>query len=304
MTTITVTVPGTCGELIQGWLDDWAEPALVSCPIALYSQVTVELQPEPRRIQILNGSSHHSKTYQAARRVLDYVGRPNVGTRISLTSQLLPGRGMASSTADVIGVMAGLALALRQSLAVAELARLACQIEPSDSTMFAGLALLAYRGNARFCELGMPPLLPMLMLDPGFTVDTLAYNAQLNLAAVRQLAPTTQAALELLSHGLQHTDPTTIGAAATLSAESYQTVSYSPLLERAKQWAGATGALGLVRAHSGSVVGLLYPPQTDLAEPAQWLAARFDGVITQTHLTGGGYTLEVIPRPQARTTNR
>jgi hypothetical protein len=43
-----------------------------------------------------------------------------------------------------------------------------------------------------------------------------------------------------------------------------------------------------VRAHSGSVVGLLYPPQTDLAEPARWLATRFNGVITRTHLTSGG----------------
>jgi L-threonine kinase len=290
MTSLTIAVPGTCGELIQGWLDDWAEPILVSCPITLYSQVTVELQPGPQ-ILTHNGSSQHVKTNQAARRVLDYLGCPDLGARVSLASRLPPGRGMASSTADVIGVMAGLSLALRQSLTPAELARLACQIEPSDSTMFGGLALLAYRGSGRCCELGLPPPLPMLMLDPGYSVDTLLYNARLNLAAVRQLAPATQAALDLLSQGLRLADPVAIGAAATLSAMSYQAVSYSPLVERARQWADATGALGLVRAHSGSVVGLLYSTQTDLAEPARWLATRFNGVITQTGLTGGGYTL-------------
>jgi L-threonine kinase len=287
---VTIAVPGTCGELIQGWLADWAEPVLVSCPIALYSRITVEVQPETS-ILIEQGTCHSAKIHQAARLALDTLGRPDLGARVSRTSQLLPGRGMASSTADVVGVLAGLACGLEHSFSAADLARLACQIEPSDSTMVSGLALLAYRDSGQFCELGLPPALPLLMLDPGFTVDTLAYNAQLNLALVRQLAATTQAALELLRHGLQHADPDSIGAAATLSAISYQRVSYNPLLEQAQPWAQATGALGLVRAHSGSVVGLLYPPQVDLAEPAGWLAARFDGAITPTHLTGGGYTL-------------
>jgi L-threonine kinase len=284
---VTVAVPGTCGELIQGWLDDWAEPVLVSCPIALYSRITVEAQPE-RSILMKHGACHSAKIRQAARLALDILGWPDWGARVSRTSQLLPGRGMASSTADVVGVLAGLAHGLEQSFSSAQLARLACQIEPSDSTMISGLALLAYRDSGQFCELGPPPALPLLMLDPGITVDTLAYNAQLNLTLVRQLAVTTQAALELLRQGLQCADPASIGAAATLSAMSYQRVSHNPLLEQAQPWARATGALGLVRAHSGSVVGLLYSPQTDLAEPARWLAPRFNGVITRTHLTGGG----------------
>lgn len=287
---VTVAMPGTCGELIQGWLADWAEPVLVSCPIPLYSRVTVELQSEPA-IHLLNGSGHCLKSRQAARLVLDALGQPDVGARVLLSSQLPPGRGMASSTADVIGVMVGVAHVLGHSLTTAELARLACQIEPSDSTMFSGLALLAYRGSSQFWALGVPPSLPLLMLDPGYTVDTLAYNAQLNLARVRRLAATTQAALDLLRQGLSQADPTAIAEATTLSATSYQSVSASALLEQAKSWAEDTGALGLVRAHSGSVVGLLYPAHTDLADPAHWLAARFAGTIIQTHLAGGGYQI-------------
>lgn len=285
---VTVAMPGTCGELIQGWLADWAEPVLVSCPIPLYSRVTVELQAEPA-IHLLNGSGHCLKSRRAVRLVLDTLGRPDVGARVSLSSQLPPGRGMASSTADVIGVMVGVAHVLGYSLTGADLARLACQIEPSDSTMFSGLALLAYRGSSQFWALGTPPTLPLLMLDPGYTVDTLAYNAQLDLIRVRRLAATTQAALDLLRQGLSQPDPAAIGAAATLSALSYQSISANPLLEQARSWAGETGALGLVRAHSGSVVGLLYPAYTDLADPARWLAVRFGGTITQTHLVGGGY---------------
>lgn len=290
-TPITVTVPGTCGELVQGWSADWGEPVLVSCPIALYNQVTIELCPDPTIL--ISGSPgnlmDYTKAYQAVQLVREYLGRANLGAKISMSSQLLPGRGMASSTADVIGVMAGLAQGLVQPLTATELARLACQIEPSDSIMFNGLALLAYRGSSQACTLGLPPALPMLVLDPGLTVDTVTYNAHLNLAAVRNLASTTQTALEWLTYGLSHHDPVAIGSAASLSALSYQAVRYSPLLEQARQWAKATQALGIVRAHSGSIVGLLYPLQTDLAEPARWISAHFAGAVRQTHLTGGGY---------------
>jgi L-threonine kinase len=250
--------------------------------------VTVHLCPQP---QILVPAGW-VKTQQAARLALDYLGWPDLGATVSLSSQLLPGRGMASSTADVVGVMAGLAQMLGQPLTSAELARLSCQIEPSDSTMFARLALLAYRGSSRYHELGLAPALPLLMLDPGYIVDTLSFNAQLNLVAVRHLASATQTALDLLRQGLRDHAPEAIGAAATLSAMSYQMVSYNPLLEQAHNWAEATGAVGLVRAHSGSVIGLLYSAKTNLAEPARWLTKRFDGAITPTQLSDGGYRLE------------
>jgi L-threonine kinase len=281
---VTITVPGACGELIQGWYGPWAEPVLVSCPIARYSRVTLRLRPTPE-ILVPHG---HFKAKQAARLFLDRVGRPDLGAHIHLTSDLLPGRGMASSTADVIGTIVGLAEALGAPISSPELARLACQIEPSDSTMFAGLAMLAYRGSGRAETLGPVPGLPLLLLDPGGATDTLAYNARLDLAAVRRLAPSTKAALQLLSEGLAQQDPAAIGAAATLSALSYQAVNISPLLPLVQKWAAATGALGVVRAHSGSVLGMLYPPGSYLTEQERWLSSRFEGAITMTHMIGPG----------------
>ncbi len=284
---VTILMPGTCGELIQGWWADWAEPVLVSCPIACYNQVTVQLRSDAHII----APPGYIKAAQAARLGLEVLGRPDLGATISLDNALPPGRGLASSTADIVGVLAGLAAALNRPLSAAALARLACQIEPSDSTMFSGLALLAYRGSSRYMELGAVPALALLLLDPGTAVDTLSYNARLDLAAVKSLAAATQAALELLTHGLRRYDVEAVGAAATLSAGSYQNVSFSPLVEQAQGWAKSTGALGLVRAHSGSVAGLLYPPQTDLSDLSRWLAHRFAGVITETHLVDGGYRL-------------
>ncbi len=145
---VTVTVPGTCGELIQGWSDEWAEPVLVSCPVTLSSRITVEVRPDQPGVTVAE-ADHCSKIRQAAGLALDYLERPTWGVTITRTSQLIPGRGMASSTADVVGVIMGLAEAVDRPISVAELVRLACRIEPSDSTMLTGLALLAYRGSGQ-----------------------------------------------------------------------------------------------------------------------------------------------------------
>ena len=161
--TITVSVPGTCGELIQGWYAPWNEAVLVSCPIDRYSTVTVRLETTPRT----DTPPGCVKMQQAARLLLDTLGRPDLGATIWLDSELKIGRGMASSTADIVGVMVGLTLALGQSLSPGELARLVCQVEPSDSVMFNGLAMLAYRGSAQAQLLGLvPPLYSWLLVKP------------------------------------------------------------------------------------------------------------------------------------------
>lgn len=291
ISTVTVTAPGTCGELIQGWYAHWEQPVLVSCPIARYSRVTVRLELAP----VINVPNGYFKARQAARLLLDTLGRPDLGATVQIDSQLLPGRGMASSTADVVGVLFGLSAALDQPISPEQAACLACQVEPSDSLMFPGLAMLAYRYSGTSRRLGPAPQLPLLMLDPGYMVDTSAYNARLDLSAIHGLASTTEAALDLLHQGLVTGDARAIGAAATLSATHYQKIAYNPLVDSAQSWANSTGAVGLVRAHSGSLVGLLYPPDADLADLAQWLSIRFGGLITATHLTNTGcqLTLEV-----------
>jgi L-threonine kinase len=290
--TITATVPGTCGELVQGWSAEWDEAVLVSCPIARYSQASVELCAGPEIVSF-GDPTYTAKSRQAARLLLNYLNRPDLGAKIRVSSQLRPSRGMASSTADIVAVMAALAAALDYPLSSGEAARLACRIEPSDSTMFAGLTALAYRDRGHYQELGPVRPLPLLMLDTGCPVDTLSYNAQLNLTAVRSLAPTTQTALELIRQGIDRQDVEAIGAAATLSALSYQAINYNPFLAQARRWANATGALGLVRAHSGSVTGLLYEDNDRLGQAERWLTTRFDGQIVQTRMVSAGWTVNV-----------
>ena len=66
--TATVAVPGTCGELVQGVVDGTS--FLVTCPVNLYSTVSVELYHGRR---FVSGPASCPKTAQAVRRTLDYL---------------------------------------------------------------------------------------------------------------------------------------------------------------------------------------------------------------------------------------
>jgi len=288
---ITVTVPGTCGELIQGWWAEWNQPVLISCPIARYSRLQLRLCPSKSDQIFIHSVGNYQKLYQAIQLVLDICGYPTCGVEVRVDTELRIGRGMASSTADLIGVMVGISTALQHPLTSSQLAYLACQIEPSDSTMFAPLTMLAYRDEGQFQPMGLPPTLPILLLDFGDTIDTLHYNAQLDITTLHQLADSTTEAVRLLQIGLTNNDATTIGAAATLSAQSYQAINEDTRLPHLEQWADDTKASGIVRAHSGSLFGLLYEDETTLQEATSYLSDHFMGELTPTSLIPGGYTI-------------
>ena len=91
-------VPGSCGELVQGWHPEWDEPVLVSCPIDWGSRVRVTLGNWGVR-----ASDGRWKSARAVARTLEQLGRLDLGADVRVENPLPEGRGMASSTADVPG---------------------------------------------------------------------------------------------------------------------------------------------------------------------------------------------------------
>ncbi len=292
-THISVTVPGTCGELVQGWSAEWDEPVLVSCPVARFNRLTVQPLAEPSLVVAGGDTAPTAKLKRAAHLALNAISLAEARGILLSPHQFLPvERGMGSSTADIVAAIAGVGSALGRPFSAEEIVPLACQIEPSDSTMFTPLTALAYRSGNYFRRLGSVPPLPLLVLDTGQHINTRLFNFRLDETQLRQLTPQTTEALHLLADGIAHRDFSAIGAAASLSAESFQCVSYSNFLPRAQQWATETHALGVVRAHSGGVMGLLFLPDTDVSAISRWLRRRFDGQIIETTLISGGAIIE------------
>ena len=148
---VRVALPGTCGELVQGSLE--GEPCLISCPMGWYSIAAV-------RFQSCGGwtvPTQALKTRAALHTGLAYLGRTASGGCVHLHTELPRGRGYGSSTADIGATLYALGHAAGRRLTPQEVARLAVQVEPSDSTLFPGLALWDHRSGHVYEDLGAPP---------------------------------------------------------------------------------------------------------------------------------------------------
>jgi L-threonine kinase len=266
--TAQVALPATCGELVQGTLD--GIPCLVSCPIRYYSVAQVCLRAGPG----WEVPCDAPKAATALHAGLAWLGGTSGGGHLELYSRVPRGRGYGSSTADIGATLYALAQALRRSLTPAQVARLAVSVEPSDSSIFPGLALFAHRTGQVYQDLGPTPALSVLVIDPGGEVDTLAFNRIDHQATLRHLAPGHRQAFDLLRQGLKGGDWAAVGEAATLSSRMHQAILFNPLLDQALTLARQVGALGVCRAHSGSLLGLLVDPQHTYVESAVAFVAK------------------------------
>jgi L-threonine kinase len=260
-----VSLPGTCGEWVQGTLD--GEPCLVSCPVDWFGDVTVRFADCAGPWVLPPGAT---KAASALRKGLAILGAAEVAGRLDIANPLPRARGYASSTVDVAGAILALGKALGRDLAPDQVARLAVEVEPSDSIMFPGLALLAHRSAAFYRILHPAPPLAVVILDPGGAVDTLSFNDIDHRRALERLAPQHRDAFALLEAGLTAGDGRMVAQAATASALLHQALLRNPLIEPALRLVRQAGAWGIVRAHSGTLVGLVCEPERagDLARLA------------------------------------
>jgi len=291
---IQVTLPGTCGELLQGHLDE--ADFHVTCPIAAYGTVRILAHPVP------NGVRLPRKAEAALLHVLRTLGvnlSPErlaaLAARIQLTSRIPQAKGMASSSVDVLGVVLAVGQLLGRAWTPAEASRLALAIEPTDGIAFPGLTLFDHRRGERCELLGMPPRLRVVVIEPRQTVETVAFNREI--ASRRNWghhAPAWRDALAMLRGGLLHHDLYALGAAASLSAQRWQQILPHPWLPDVVALGRRHGALGVCRAHSGSVLGMLFAPSTESAPPPLSVlmplrhGSRGRARIWETCLIGGG----------------
>jgi L-threonine kinase len=206
-----------------------------------------------------------------------------------LRSTVPPGKGLGSSTADVGAALFALAAAHGITLASEEAARIALTVEPTDGSLFPGIVAFDHREGRWFEALGDPPPVVIVLLDPGGTVDTVAYNAVDRSAVLRRNEPRTREALAMARAAMRAGDVALLGAAATLSAMTHQPVLPKPLLGPAIAAAREVGAAGVCVAHSGTAVGILLDARRADAEAARaWVTRRLACPARLVRLVSGG----------------
>lgn len=249
MISAQVRAPGSCGELVQGTLD--GKHFLITCPVDLYTVVAVD--PGGRTV------AAGGKTVEAVRRTWAYLGVDWPQFAVSVCSMLLPGKGMASSSADISAACQAAALAAGRTLTPDEIADIALAIEPTDGIFYPGVVMFDHVCGLTRRPLGAPPPMSVLIFDAGGEVDTLEFNRRGDLAALNAAKEAeVRQAVDLVSRGLACGDARLIGRGATASALANQAILPKPCLDKVIAVATANGAVGVNTAHSGTVVGVLF----------------------------------------------
>lgn len=244
---LTVRVPGSCGELVQGIVD--GVRLHVSCPVDRYARATWRWGP------------CRSEYGEKVRRVVRAVGGSAAFLAgLSMRSDLPRGIGMASSTAD-IGAAVGLWLAMGHGAVDAgAVTRAALAVEPTDGVLFDGIVLFDHRRGSVLERWGSPPPIELVAVEVSEPVDTVAFNERDTAAVSRKQTRAVLHAFDLVRRGLARGDAASIGQGATISAFCHQSILPKPVLEPLLRLALEEGGYGVNVAHSGSLVGLLLPP--------------------------------------------
>jgi uncharacterized protein involved in propanediol utilization len=210
------------------------------------------------------------KAFRALSLLLEQTGGSLAGKRVGLRGNIPPGKGLASSSADILSVLSVVNTYLDAGLSAAELYTLSARVEPTDPCLSDDLFLFYQHSGVIGEVLALPPMsLVYFDTEPGGRVDTLG--------VVRPWTPGVGKYFDwLLARFLraaQAGDYDVLFDSVTASAEYNQTMVGLPRFE---EWLGLAREThsGLMIAHSGTIAGLLTPP-----ERCEWVRSRLEAVM-------------------------
>ena len=264
---------GSFGELLQGALPQLGH-FLVTLPIELRARARFVLRDYSGGLRVQPESSW--KSLRLAEALLRRYELPPRG-ELTLESEIPRGKGLASSTADLVATYRAIASfhRLRQEIEVLE--TLLREIEPSDGVMHESIVAYRHR-EARLIErLGPVPPLALVAVDEGGEVETLEHNrrepdyspseldefAALLARLRRAFGDGAKSSPEEALGRRGAVDLAELGAVATRSAELNQRILPKRSLGTMIGVAAAVGGLGVVATHSGTCLAILIDSRCD-----------------------------------------
>lgn len=220
------------------------------------------------------------KACRALSLLLEKVNGRMADGRIQLRSNIPPGKGLSSSSTDVLSVLSVANDYLGAGLLPEELYHLATRVEPTDPCLSDDIVLFHQHSGVKGRAIGLPPVsLLYFDADPGREIET-----------ERVRRPWTPGAGKffdwLLCKFLRAAEAGDYGAlfdSITYSAEYNQTVIG---LARFDEWLRLAREMrvGLMVAHSGTFAGLLTRPGQEAAVRERLLALTDQPIYSEQYL--------------------
>lgn len=245
-----VRTPASCGELIQGFYGK--QEMLISYPINLFSEITFSTDPK------ISGDMIGQKSQEA----IEIFFRENNVSRelfdryhITIENNIPVGKGMASSTADICGVLKGLHHLYNLSISDEALARLCCMIEPTDSTIFKNLSLFDHINGFLVETFDWQLDCDVLILEPDYQINTTDFRKAKKEQIMRKNHDSK--ALTLLRQAVASKSYEQLCESTHLSAKENQEILEKPYFEVVHKIALKHKCYGVNIAHSGSIIAIL-----------------------------------------------
>ncbi|MGZ4106284.1 MAG: GHMP family kinase ATP-binding protein [Tumebacillaceae bacterium] len=246
---------GTFGELLQGTLTEGEadQDFLVTFPIQCYARATFSVEPVRSDLRVVPASKQKSRTLACL--ILTHFQRPIGGTLV-IESDIPIGKGLASSSADLVATARAVCDAYDLELSDDLLHAFMRQIEPSDGVMYQGVVSFYHRSVELREFIGLMPPITIVAVDEGGIVDTVEFN-KIAKPFTDEDKVEYQHLLELATTAIRNCDLPTIGYVSTRSAMLNQKLRPKKWLTPLIELSQAIGGLGVVVAHSGTCLGLL-----------------------------------------------
>lgn len=250
---------GSFGEILQGVLPG-NRKFLINLKIKCASRVRVHVLPSAysneKEAQFAESYRRYSKSYKVARNILSDIGRHD-DCFLEIDSDIPVGKGLSSSTADMVATIQALASSLSLALKPDYIGRMMTEIEPNDGLHHPGTSVYHHTTGELIARFEYVPPLDILGIDLGGTIDTVEFNrrplswgeAEMEKYAVM---------LETAKRALDERDVDTLCQIATESTQAWQKVNPKRQLESVIKFMRDSGGLGIANAHSGTYLGVLY----------------------------------------------
>lgn len=251
------TAFGTFGELLQGVLPEEDGDFLVTLPVARWTMAT--FRREPGLGDVVVSPAGKTKALQLARTIAELAERQTgvpAGGTLHVNSVIPEGKGLASSSADLVATARAVGQALRVEMPPSRIERLLADIEPTDGVLYPAIVAFHHRTVRLRGVLGSLPVMAVVGIDEGGSVDTVDFNRipkPFTLADRHEYARL----LDLLSCAIRRRDLAEVGRVATRSAQMNQVLRHKWSLEPMREICREVGGLGVAVAHSGTTLGIL-----------------------------------------------
>lgn len=280
---------GSLGELFQGpSLNHSNEIAVISSLIPSYSWAYFTPSND-RNDTLLQQAQLHPERQKAFKGLSLYCHDKQVSWPSGhwhFNSDLQVGRGMASSTADIVAVLRCASNTLEQPLHVDDITKVLSQIERSDSVFLDQMSIFSSSAHQVIRTFNSTPPLYALYMHEDNTVETEGTKSILtdyyrdNFACYRTLYLQAESAFA-------KADAKRICYASSRSAELSQAIlpkqHYGTLLKSKAECM----ADGIITAHTGSIIGYLYcqKPRLSLVEKVSNFFRELGGLCRYTEVS-------------------